>query len=96
MDECTKQLTREMRAPQVVTHGQPAREDYEYGRNGVAAIFCAGVPHLGWHHVEERERKTRSDYAAFLRTLADEHFLLVQDNLNTHSPALLYETFPHE
>ncbi len=70
MDECTKQLTREMRAPQAATHGQPAREDYEYGRNGVAAIFCAGAPRLGWRHVEERERKTRSDYAAFLHTLA--------------------------
>lgn len=79
---------------------RPAREDYEYERNGVAAIFCAFAPHLGWRHVQERERKTRCDYAAFLRALADEHFpaaeriVLVQDNLNTHSPASLYEAFP--
>jgi transposase len=100
MDECTKQLTRETRAPQAAAPGQTAREDYEYERNGVAAIFCAVAPHLGWRQIEERERKTRADYAAFLRTLADEHFpraeriVLVQDNLNIHSPASLYEAFP--
>jgi hypothetical protein len=99
LDECTKQLTREVRLPSAAAPGQPAREDYEYERNGVAAIFCAVAPHLGWRHVEQRESKTRCDYAAFLRVLADEHFpsveriVLVQDNLNTHSPASLYEAF---
>lgn len=98
--ECTKQRTREVRTPQAAAPGQPAREDYEYERNGVAAIFCAVAPHLGWRCIEERERKTRSAYAGFLRALADEHFpnaeriVLVQDNLNTHSPASLYEAFP--
>jgi len=93
-------LTREVRTPRPAAPGQPAREDYEYERNGVAAIFCAVAPHLGWRQVEERESKTRSDYAGFLRALADEHFpaaeriVLVQDNLNTHSPASLYEAFP--
>jgi DDE superfamily endonuclease len=100
LDECTKQLTRETRTPLCPKPGRPACEDYEYERNGVAAIFCAVAPHLGWRLIEERERKTRSDYAHFLRTLADVHFpsaqkiVLVQDNLNTHSPASLYETFP--
>jgi hypothetical protein len=100
LDECTKQLTREVRTPWPAAPGQPAREDYEYERNGVAAIFCAVAPHLGWRLLCARERKTRRDYAAFLRSLADEHFpnaeriILVQDNLNTHSPASLYEAFP--
>ena len=99
LDECTKQLTREVRAPMAAAPGRPAREDYEYERNGVAAIFCAVAPHLGWRRIEERERRTRVDYAHFLRALADEHFagaeriVLVQDNLNTHSPASLYEAF---
>lgn len=99
LDECTKQLTREVRTPWSAAPGQPAREDYEYERNGVAAIFCAVAPHLGWRHLEQCESKTRRDYAAFLRALADEHFpeaeriVLVQDNLNTHSPASLYEAF---
>ena len=70
----------------------PAREDSEDERNGVVAIFCAVAPHLGWRCIEERERKTRCDSAAFLRALADEHFpdaeriVLVLDNLHTHSP----------
>ena len=100
LDECTKQLTREVRTPWPAAPGQPAREDYEYERNGVAAIFCAVAPHLGWRSVEECQSKTRRDYAVFLRALADEHFpgaeriVLVQDNLNTHSPASLSEAFP--
>ncbi len=100
LDECSKQLTLEVHAAWPAAPGHPAREDYEYERNGVAAIFCAVAPHLGWRRLEERERRTRIDYAEFLRTLADEHFpeaeriVLVQDNLNTHSPASLYEAFP--
>jgi hypothetical protein len=81
---------RAMRAPRIMNTNE----------GGVAAIFCAVAPHLGWRHLEERERKTRRDYAGFLRALCDEHFpaaeriVLVQDNLNTHSPASLYEAFP--
>ena len=65
----------------------------------MAAIFWAVAPHLGWRYVESRKRKTRSDYAAILRALADEDFphaqkiVLVQDNLNTHTVSALYETF---
>ena len=99
MDECSKQLTREVNDPLAAKPGRSACVDYEYERNGTAAIFCAVAPHLGWRHVEERERRTRVDYAQFLRKLADEHFpraeriVLVQDNLNTHNPASLYEAF---
>ena len=99
LDECSKQLTREIRHPMAARPGEAAREDYEYERNGVAAIFCAVAPHLGWRRCEARARKTRTDYAHFLRTLCDvdfphaERILLVQDNLNTHSPASLYEAF---
>ena len=92
----------EVRTPMAAAPGWPAREDYEYERNGVAAIFCAVAPHLGWRCIEERERKTRVDYAHFLRALREVHFrgaekiVLVQDNLNTHSPASLYEAFAPE
>lgn len=100
LDECSKQLTRETRVPVPMRPGEPAREDYEYERNGVAAIFCAVAPHLGWRQCEPRTHKTRTDYAHFLRSLCDEHFVdaerivLVQDNLNIHSPASLDEAFP--
>ena len=45
------------------------------------------------------ERRTAIDYAKILRDLSDIHFpnaekiVLVQDNLNTHTPASLYEAF---
>lgn len=100
LDECSKQLVRETRTPLPAKPGQTERYDAECERNGVAAIFCVVAPHMGWRHVEERARRTRVDYAEALRSLADEHFpqaeriVLVQDNLNTHSPASLYEAFP--
>jgi hypothetical protein len=79
--------------------GQPVRRDYEYKRNGTANLFMLFAPLEGWRHVEVTERRTSIDYANILRDLADVHFpkaekiVLVQDNLNTHSPASLYEAF---
>ena len=79
--------------------GQPARHDYEYKRNGTANIFMLFAPLEGWRHVEVTERRTAVDYAKILRDLSDIHFpnaekiVLVQDNLNTHAPASLYEAF---
>lgn len=79
--------------------GQPARHDYEYKRNGTANLFMLFAPLEGWRHVEVTERRTAIDYAKILRDLADIHFpkaeriVLVQDNLNTHTPASLYEAF---
>ena len=58
------------------------------------------APLEGWRHVKVTDRRTAVDYAHALKDLADRHFLtakkiaLVQDNLNTHSKASLYETFP--
>ena len=58
------------------------------------------APLVGWRHVAVRDRRTAIDYAHVLRDLADVHFpdaekiTLVQDNLNTHKPASLYEAFP--
>jgi hypothetical protein len=57
------------------------------------------VPLEGWRHVEVTDRHTALDYAKLLKELSDQHFLdtvrivLVQDNLNTHKPASLYEAF---
>ena len=79
--------------------GQPARHDYEYKRNGTANLFMLFAPLEGWRHVQVTERRTAIDYAKILRDLSDIHFpkaekiVLVQDNLNTHTPASLYEAF---
>ena len=100
LDETSKQLTRETRIPIPMRPGQSARSDYEYERNGVASLFMLFAPLVGWRHVAVRDRRTAIDYAHVLRDLADVHFpdaekiTLVQDNLNTHKPASLYEAFP--
>jgi hypothetical protein len=99
LDETSRQLTMETRAPQPMRKGLPARRDYEYKRNGTANLFMLFAPLEGWRHVEVTERRTAVDYANILRDLADIHFpkaekiVLIQDNLNTHVPASLYEAF---
>ena len=58
------------------------------------------APLEGWRHVKVTDRHTAIDYAHVLRDLSDTHFpdaakiVLLQDNLNTHKPASLYEAFP--
>lgn len=102
MDEATKQLVKEITAPMKASPGHPERIDYEYERNGVGTLFMMCAPLEGWREVDVRERKTAVDYAQCLRALSDEHFpgaekiILVQDNLNTHKPAALYEAFGPE
>ena len=99
LDETTKQLVSETRTPLPATAGRPVSYDYEYERQGVASLFMLCAPLHGWREVSVRERKTRVDYAQCLRALAEEHFpqaekiVLVQDNLNTHAAASLYEAF---
>ena len=100
LDETSKQLVAETREPLPMQPGQPARFDYEYERNGTANAFMLFAPLEGWRHVKITERRTSIDYAQVLKELSDVHFgkaekiVLVQDNLNTHSPASLYEAFP--
>ena len=99
LDETSKQLTRETRTPIPTRPGREARFDYEYERAGVASIFMLFAPLEGWRHVAVRERRTAIDFAHILKDLADTHFpntaqiTLVQDNLNTHTPASLYKAF---
>ena len=100
LDETSKQLIIDTRAPIPAKPGQPARHDYEYERNGVANLFMVFAPLEGWRHVKVTNRRTAIDYAHVLRDLSDTHFpdaakiVLVQDNLNIHKPASLYEAFP--
>jgi hypothetical protein len=102
LDETSKQLVGETHTPLPMQPGQPARHDYEYERNGTASLFMLFAPLEGWRHVKVSERRTAVDYAQVLKKLSDVHFpkaekiVLVQDNLNTHTPASLYEAFPPE
>jgi len=57
------------------------------------------APLEGFRHVKVTEHRTAVDYARILKDLSDLHFpkaekiVLIQDNLNTHVPASLYEAF---
>src|SRR5271169_4782758 len=100
LDEQSKQLIREVSPAKLMKPGQPARVDYEYERNGTANLFMLFAPLEGWRRVKVTDRRTAIDYAHLLQEVTDIHFpdavkiVLVQDNLNTHGPASLYEAFP--
>jgi hypothetical protein len=102
LDETSKQLIGEVARPAPAAPGQVARYDYEYVRNGVANLFMISEPLAGRRAVSVTDRRTKKDYAECLREISDELYpqaekiVLVQDNLNTHSPASLYETFAPE
>ncbi len=102
LDEASKQLIGHVQAPLPQQPGQPAREDYEYQRNGTANIFMLSEPLAGRRKAHVTERRTAVDFALILRNLVDVQYpqaskiVLVLDNLNTHKPASLYEAFPPE
>ena len=96
-DETSKQQTKETRRPILAREGQPAREDFEHERNGVAKLFMVFAPLLGFRLVEIADRRTRVDWALRIRKLVEKFFpgkTLVLDNLIIHSLASLYEAFP--
>lgn len=98
MDETPRQLIGHTRSPVAAKPGQPAREDYEYERLGVCNVFMACEPLAGRRMTKVTDRKTKIDWAYFIEDIAQqypeaERITLVMDNLNTHTPASLYETF---
>ena len=99
-DELPFQLLADKRAPFPAARGRAARVDYEYRRQGTANLFVCFEPLAGWRHVDVTAQRTNKDFAEQMRTLADEHYptapriAVVLDNLSTHSPAALYQTFP--
>jgi DDE superfamily endonuclease len=98
-DETSKQLIGEVRTPLPAQSGHAARYDYEYKRNGTRNLFLFVEPQTGWRHVTVTERRTMQDFAHQMKWLVDERYpeaeviRIVLDNLNTHKPASLYETF---
>jgi DDE superfamily endonuclease len=98
-DETSKQLIGEIATPLPAAPGQPVRYDYEYERNGVQNLFMFFCPLQNWRHVKVTDRRTKVDWAHCMRELVDDvlpgalRIRVVQDNLNTHAPAALYEVF---
>jgi hypothetical protein len=102
LDECPYALRADVQPPQPPTPGRPWREDTEYARGGSCALAMAFDRHRGWRHVWVGTRRTKADFAGWLRELVEVHYpgattiRLVVDNLNTHTPAALYATFSPE
>jgi hypothetical protein len=99
-DETSKQLIQEVRLPTPTAPGQVAHQDFEYQRNGVMNLFMFFEPLAAWRHVQATEHRTSQDFARCMLWLVDTVYPkarcihLVLDNLNIHSPASLYLTFP--
>jgi len=99
LDETPVQLVSETRQPIPIEVGHPERYDYEYHREGTANLFMFFAPLQNWRHVKVTERRTKTDWAWCMKDLVDRYFpqaercVVVEDNLNTHSPAALYEVF---
>lgn len=98
-DETSTQLIGEGRIPLPARPGRPERFDYEYRRNGTRNLFMLCEPLGGWRHVAVTDQRTMQDFAHQMRWLADQAYpdaqriRVVLDNLNTHRPASLYQTF---
>jgi DDE superfamily endonuclease len=96
-DESPVPLISETRQPVPARPGQPTRYNYEYRREGTAKLFLCVQPLCGWRHVNVTPRRTKGDCARQMQELVDVHFpeadviKLVVDNLNTHTPAAVYE-----
>ena len=98
LDESPKQLIGETRMPLACGPGRARRFDYEYTRCGVCNIFMACEPLAGKRLVQVTQRKTKTDWAQFLKQIAERYedakkITLVMDNLNTHKAGSLYEAF---
>jgi transposase len=98
-DESPEQLVSEVRQALPMQPGQVEKYDYEYRREGVSNLFLFFAPLQNWRCVKVTERRTQVDWAYCMRDLVDVHFpqakkiVIVQDQLNTHSPACLYAVF---
>lgn len=101
-DERPCQLIGDTLVPLPMEPGKPLRQNYAYERHGVCSVLVAIQPHTGQRFVQVRQRRTALDYADFMQTLATAHcpaggkIVLVQDNLNTHTPAAFYQAFSPE
>jgi hypothetical protein len=96
-DESPYQLISEVRQPLPMGPGQPRRYDDEYRREGTCHVCMFFQPWQGWRHIKVTDRRTAQDFAHCMKDLVDVHFpeatliSVVMDNLNTHTPAALYE-----
>lgn len=99
-DEWVKQLIETTRPSIPARPGRVQRYDYEYRRNGVRNLLVSFEPLTGKRLIPITQRRTMQEFARHMKWLVDEVYpeaavvQVVMDQLNTHRPAALYETFP--
>lgn len=98
-DELPYQLLAEVNELLPAEPGKPKRRDYEYERKGHCSLFIGFEPAVGYRHVSVKARRTSADFAHEMQQLVARYphadtIRVVLDNLNTHTPAALYQTFP--
>jgi len=92
--------SRQGKEGQPAKPGTPEKIDSEYVKNGTCSIFLFTEPLSGWRMATAYEHRTRVDWAHNIKYLLDvvypaaDKVILVSDNLNTHTIASLYATFP--
>ena len=101
MDESPKQLIRETKLPIRAQPGILAKYDYEYERCGVCNIFLANEPLAGKRFVKITKRKTKQDWAIFIKEISNKYkdaqkIILIMDNYATHKSGSFYEAFAPE
>ena len=95
-DERPCQLLADTLVPIAMKPGQVKREDYHYERKGTCVVMMAIEPLTGQRIVSVTKQKTKKDYTEFMLQLAERYkdaqkIVLIQDNLNTHTPGSFYE-----
>jgi hypothetical protein len=99
LDEGPYQLLEEVRLPLPPEPHQPEGYDCEYKRNSIVNLFAFFEPIAGWRHIEVTQSRTKADFAKQLKDLVDVYYPqadvipLLVDNLNIHTPSVLYEVF---
>jgi len=100
-DERPCQLIGDVVQPIPMQPGRVQRQDHHYKRNGTCVALMAIEPLAGKRIIEVKERRTKKDYAKFMKKVEKVYrkakkIILVQDNLNTHNPSSFYEAFSPE
>lgn len=99
MDEQPVQLLLDTKVPLPATKAHGERVDYEYERNGTAAIFMFTEPLAGFRQATVRRRRTKADWALAVAHLMDTRYAecdtvtLICDQLNTHTKGAFYVAF---
>ena len=101
LDEKLVHLRKDSREAILMSPGSPKKVDYEYQRNNKANVFFAVGPFGGHYTAAVTDRRTKKDFAHFLKKLSKEYptvkeISLVMDNLNTHNKSSLEENFGEE